>query len=106
MKRLFVLAACVALTGCAGLQQAVQAYGSVAVTNAKATNDTLVEAYKVGLCALPLSAIARHPEIISAIRTLCIAPGDTPAARLLDDAEARLLDDAESHVLDAIEVKP
>lgn len=90
MKRLFVLAACVALTGCAGIQQAVQAYGSVAVTNAKATNDTLVEAYKVGLCALPLSAIARHPEIIPAIRTLCIAPGDTPAI----------------HVLDAIEVKP
>lgn len=87
MKRLLALAACAALTGCAGVQQAVQAYGSVAVTNARATNDTLIEAYKVGLCALPLSAIARHPEIVPAIRTLCLRNNDPVAAELLDAIE-------------------
>lgn len=71
------------LTGCAGVQQAVQAYGSVAVTNARAANDTLVEAYKVGLCALPLSTIARHPEIVPAVRSLCLHPGDVITEQIL-----------------------
>lgn len=77
------------MAGCASVQQAVDLYGGIAVTNAKAANDTLIEGYKVGLCALPLSAIARHPEIIPAVRSLCVAPGDKAAAELLDAVEAK-----------------
>lgn len=85
-KLLIILAAGLALTGCAGVQQAVQAYGSVAVTGARAANDTVIEAQKVSLCGLPLSAIARHPEIVPAVRSLCLAPGDKTSAELLDTA--------------------
>lgn len=87
MRKFIVLGAVLVLSGCAGIQQAVQAYGSVAVSNARAANDTLVEAYKVGLCALPLSTIARHPEIVPAVRALCLAPNDTITAELLDAIE-------------------
>ncbi|ALK96969.1 hypothetical protein AB595_04665 [Massilia sp. WF1] len=86
MKKIITLAVLLALTGCAGVQQAVQAYGSVAVTGARAANDTVIEAQKVSLCGLPLSAIARHPEIVPAVRSLCLAPGDKTSAELLDAA--------------------
>lgn len=72
------------LAGCAGVSQAVQAYGSVAVTNAKAVDDTVIEAHKIAFCGLPLSAITRHPEIIPAIRLMCLAPDDKNGAALLD----------------------
>lgn len=84
---LALCAALAALSGCAGIQQAVQAYGSVAVSNARAANDTLIEAHKIGLCALPLSAIARHPEIVPAVRSLCLSPNDKITAELLDAIE-------------------
>lgn len=87
MKRILIIAMLAALTGCAGFQQAVQAYGGVAVGNAKAANDTLIEAYKVGLCGLPLSAIARHPEIVPAVRSLCLAPSDQVTAEILSAIE-------------------
>jgi len=83
MNKLLIIATCMALSGCAGVSQAVQAYGGVAVTNARAANDTLIDAYKVGMCALPLSAIVRHPEIVPAIRALCLAPGDQVSAEIL-----------------------
>jgi uncharacterized protein YceK len=84
VKKLFITLAAVALTGCSSMQQAVQAYGSVAVSGARAANDTVIEAQKVSLCGLPLSAIARHPEIVPAVRSLCLAPGDKTGAELLD----------------------
>lgn len=76
------------LSGCASVQQAVQAYGSVAVTSARATSDTIIEAQKVSLCGLPLSAIARHPEIVPAVRSICLAPGDKTSAELLNATQA------------------
>lgn len=83
MKKLFILLSALSLTGCAGLNQAIQAYGAVAVTNAKAANDTLIDGYKVGICALPFSAIQRNPEIIPAVRALCVPSGNSNAAELL-----------------------
>lgn len=71
------------VAGCASVQQAVQAYGSVAVSNAQSANDTLIEAYKVGICALPLSAIARHPELVPSIRSLCLKNNDKVTEELL-----------------------
>lgn len=83
MRKLIILVALATLAGCSSMQQAVQAYGSVAVGNAKAANDTLIDGYKVGLCGLPLSAIVRHPEIIGAVRSLCLASGDKVTEDLL-----------------------
>lgn len=78
-----ILGLALILSGCAGMQQAVQTYGSVAVTNARAANDTLIEGYKVGVCALPFSAVMRHPEIIPAIEVLCLPRGDRIGSDLL-----------------------
>jgi hypothetical protein len=73
--------------GCAGIEQAVQTYGGIAVSNARAANDTLIDGYKVGICALPLSAIARHPEIVPAVRSLCLSPGDKVTEEILTAIE-------------------
>lgn len=87
LAMLIVLGAvAVLLSGCASWSQAVQAYGNVAVTGARAANDTVIEAQKVTFCGLPLSAIARHPEIIPAVRVLCVASSDTATSGLLDAA--------------------
>jgi hypothetical protein len=67
-------------TGCASVQQGVQAYGAVAVSGARATNDTVIEAQKVSFCGLPYSALQRHPEIQPAVQTLCGPLGATAAA--------------------------
>ena len=85
MKRIVIvgmLASC--LSACASVSQAVSAYGAVAVTGAKAANDNLIEANKVALCAVPLSALARHRELIPAVKSLCLEPGDKELADLLD----------------------
>jgi uncharacterized protein YceK len=83
-KTIFVLALAASLAGCASVQQAVQAYGSVAVTSAKAANDTAIEAYKVALCATPVSAVRRHPELVPAIKSLCLVPGDAATGALIE----------------------
>ncbi len=86
--RACIILALACLAGCAGLQQAVQTYGSVAVTSARAANDTLIEGYKVGICALPFSAILRHPELVPAIEVLCLPRGDKVGGELLRTVEA------------------
>jgi hypothetical protein len=63
------VAACV--TGCAGMSQAVQAYGAVAVSGARTANDTVIEAQKISFCGLPYSAVQRHAEIQPALVSLC-----------------------------------
>lgn len=81
MKRMILISAllaCAALSaGCASTMQAVNAYGAVAVTGAQATNDTLIAANKVALCATPVSALVRHPELVPAVRSLCLPAADT-----------------------------
>lgn len=81
MKKTILLAGAlllaVSVSGCAGVSQAVNAYGAIAVTGARATNDTLIEANKVALCATPISALARHPELVPAVRSLCLPTKDS-----------------------------
>lgn len=86
MRKILILVACAALAGCGSMLQAVNAYGAVAVDNAKATNDTIVTGWKLTGCALPLSAILRHPEIIPSLKALC--PG-AAAAGLLDPVKVQ-----------------
>jgi uncharacterized protein YceK len=85
MKKLLIIAAglvlAASISGCASVQQAIQAYGSVAVTGARAANDTVIEAQKVSFCGLPYSALQRHPEIQPAVQTLCGPLGAAPEAK-------------------------
>lgn len=62
---------CFALTGCSSLNSAINAYGSIAIDDAKAANDTAIKAWKVAACATPYSAIQRNPDIKPTIKTLC-----------------------------------
>lgn len=70
-KSIVVIAITSGLSACASVSQAVSAYGSAALTGARATNDTLIEANKAALCATPLSALVRHPELVPAVKSLC-----------------------------------
>ena len=51
--------------------QAVNAHGTVAVSNARAANDTIIVGWMLAACAPPYSANLRNPEIIPALKVLC-----------------------------------
>lgn len=85
MKRLFLILAAVALTGCASFQQAVGAYGTSAVAGAQAANDNVIAGWSVLACATPFSAAVRHPDIVPALKALCLPTGASGSpATLLD----------------------
>jgi uncharacterized protein YceK len=72
MRRIVIAAAIASsVSACASVSQAVNAYGSAALTGAKAANDTLLEANKAAICATPVSALLRHPEWVPAVKSLC-----------------------------------
>ncbi len=72
MKKLsMTLLAALLLTGCASVQQAIQGYGTVAVTGAHAAADTVVQAQKVTICDLPYSAIQRDAQMTAVVSVLC-----------------------------------
>lgn len=84
MKRsLLMLALAGALTGCGSMIQAVNAYGSVAVSDARAANDTIITGWKLAACATPYSAILRNPEIIPALQVLCLPAQEVAPSSLL-----------------------
>lgn len=89
MKTILTLCAVLALTGCASLNSAVNAYGAVAVGDARAANDTAIGVWMVAGCAMPLSAILRNPQIIPAVRALCLPHESTVPAELLSGREQR-----------------
>lgn len=71
MKKTIIIALALCLSGCGSLIQAFNAYGAVAIDNAKATNDTIIEGWTVAACATPISAALRNPKIIPALKELC-----------------------------------
>lgn len=82
---LIVIAAVVAtLSGCASFQQAVDAYGTTAITSAKHANDSLIVAWSTAACATPISAALRNPQIIPALRVLCMPGAEANPSSLLD----------------------
>jgi uncharacterized protein YceK len=86
MKRsLLMLALLCALSGCGSLIQAVNAYGTVAVADARAANDTVIAGWTIAACATPVSAALRNPQIIEALKVLCMPMTDVPASRLFDN---------------------
>lgn len=86
---LVALAAIAALLcGCAGFQQAVSGYQAAAAKGLRAVEDNNIEVWTFNVCSTPFSAAMRHPEIIAAMRALCLPNGaaGSPAA-LLDAAQ-------------------
>ena len=80
-----------ALSGCANVQQAVDGYSAAAMVSIQAAENTNINLWKANACGTPLSAAIRHPEIIPALKALCIPTGDqsNPATLLNDAMEAR-----------------
>jgi hypothetical protein len=83
-KSLLMLAAALALTGCGSLINAVNAYGTVAIENGRAANDTLIAGWTVAACATPISAALRNPQVIPALRVLCMPVQTVAPVELLD----------------------
>jgi len=77
------------LPGCAGFQQAVTGYEAAAIKGVTALQDNALTSWVVLGCATPISAAIRHPEIIPALKALCLPGGSAsnPSA-LLDVPQA------------------
>lgn len=88
MKKSLLILTVLALSGCASLQQAADAYGSTAVDSAKRANDSLIAAWSTAACATPISAALRNPQVIPALRALCMPAVETAPSVLLDSIEA------------------
>lgn len=77
------------LTGCAGFQQAVAGYQTAVVRGAQAMNDNTIQVWSTAACATPLSAVLRNPQVIPALKVLCLPAASTSdAAALLDHIPA------------------
>ena len=88
MKRTLLICAMTAtLSGCASFQQGLSAYGVAAVDAAKTANDQTIFVWKTAACATPISAALRNPEVIPALRALCMPPAGATPSFLLDQME-------------------
>lgn len=87
MKSTILIASMFLLTGCGSMLQAVNAYGTIAVDNAKSANDTIIAGWTTAACATPISAAMRNPQIIPALRALCLPTSEAPPSALLDSIE-------------------
>lgn len=83
MKYAILIAALLCLPGCASFQQAVGAYGAAAVDSARTTNDHMIFAWTTAACATPISAALRNPQVIPALRVLCMPGPDIAPSSLL-----------------------
>lgn len=75
MKIIALAVAALAMSGCASVQQAVHGYGAAAIVAIRNAEDDNIAFWKANACGTPLSAAIRHPEIIPALRALCLPGG-------------------------------
>lgn len=78
MKAIILSSIVISLSGCAGVQQSIHGYGSAAIASIKAAEDDNIALWTVNACGTPLSAAIRNPQIIPALRALCL-PGGSAA---------------------------
>lgn len=85
MKIIALAVAALVISGCASVQQAVQGYGAAAIVAIRAAEDDNIALWTANACGTPISAAIRNPQIIPALRALCL-PGGAAAspAGLLD----------------------
>ena len=84
MKIIALAVSALAMSGCASVQQAVHGYGAAAIVAIRNAEDDNIAFWTANACGTPLSAAIRHPEIIPALRALCLPEGmaSTPAGLL------------------------
>jgi len=87
-KSIFVLIAVFSLAGCASQLQAVKGFNAAAAVSLKAAEDVNLERQVFEICATPLSAAIRNPQIIPGLRYLCLpGAGETSPILLLQTAK-------------------
>lgn len=79
MKIVALAVAALAISGCASVQQAVQGYGAAAIVAIRAAEDDNIALWTANACGTPISAAIRNPQIIPALRALCL-PGGAAAS--------------------------
>ena len=85
MKHLMcVFLVLISQVSCSSYISAVKGYASVAVSDARATEDLNLEGIKFNLCATPFSAILRNPEYAAAIEALCVGNSTVTPSELLN----------------------
>lgn len=87
-KTILLCAVLVLLAGCGTLQQAVNAYGGAVIGSAQQANDSYALAWAAAACGTTVGAAMRNPQIIPALKVLCM-PGANAAPDTLLDAAAR-----------------
>jgi len=65
MKTILAALAALALAACAAIPQPL-------VDAAKTSNDNYVENLKLLTCNMSISAVIRHPEMVAAVKSLCM----------------------------------
>jgi uncharacterized protein YceK len=84
MKIIALAVAALAISGCASVQQAVHGYGAAAIVAIRAAEDDNIALWTANACGTPISAAIRNPQIIPALRALCLPGGmaSSPAGLL------------------------
>lgn len=83
MKRTLTLAVLATLTGCGTMQQAINAYGGTVVSSAQQANDSYALAWASAACGTSVGAALRNPQLIPALRVLCMPAADVVPSSLL-----------------------
>lgn len=86
MKKSLLILSLLALSGCASVQQALNGYESAALVSTRAANDNVIAVWSTTACATPFSAAVRNPQIIPALRALCLPGGASTSPSALLDA--------------------
>lgn len=81
-----ILIASIVLAACAGFQQAVTGYESAAIKGVQSAEDNNIAMWTVNACGTPFSAAIRHPEVVSALKALCLPSGSASNPSTLLDA--------------------
>lgn len=84
MKKSILAGAILAtLTGCGTMQQAINAYGGTVVSSAQQANDSYALAWASAACGTSVGAALRNPQLIPALRVLCMPAADVTPSSLL-----------------------
>jgi hypothetical protein len=73
--KLLLIALLLCLTACS-IQPAINGAAASLVTGIKAAEDANINLWKLNVCGTPYSAVIRHPEIVPAVKALCLPQGD------------------------------
>ena len=89
MKTILAAILVLSLSACASYQQAVDGGLSAAAVSLRAAEDTNIHFWTFTACATPLSAAIRNPQIIPALRALCLPGGGQSSPILLLDVPTK-----------------